>query len=124
MSGVAREIKSYAELIEVCNMRVNELGLTRAELDELAGLTLNYSSKILRRKHIKKFGPVSHPSIFGALGIRLFLLEDSVLTAKTLARRTPRKENFDNSAARERNAAARAEASGASPGLPAAAKHV
>jgi hypothetical protein len=126
MSGVAREIKSWDEFIAVCNARVNELQLTRAELDEICGFPENYSSKLLRnrdcsdKRNVRSIGRVSYPKIFGALGLRLFLLQDDAATAKTLALRTPRKACHDTSAVRKQ-AGSRADSAGSSPGLPAAA---
>lgn len=93
-AAIAREIKNYDELIEICNQRANELQLTRAELDELSQLQEGYSSKILRKKSVKTIGHVSM-RLFGALGIRLFLLQNDDATARILAQRTPRKERHD-----------------------------
>src|SRR4051812_42695572 len=91
MSGVAIEIKNYDELIDLCNQRAAELQLTRAQLDELAGLQEGYSSKVLRKSQLKKLGPISF-HLFGALGVRLFCLQSDAATERTLARRIPRKE--------------------------------
>lgn len=122
---IAKEITSYDQLIEVCNARVDELQLTRAQLDELASLPENYSSKVLRKKHYKYLGQCSYPKILFALGLRVFLLEDPVATAKTLAVRTPRKANYDTSAMRKpKLLTAPADSAGASLPLSAAAQNV
>jgi hypothetical protein len=70
------------------------LQLTRAQIDEISGLQEGYSSKILRKSRLKKLGSISMPNLFGTLGVKLFLVEDPEATAKTLSRRTPRREAY------------------------------
>lgn len=89
MSGIAIELKTYDDVIALINRRLADLQVTMAELDERAGLQTNYASKVLRRSQIKKIGPVSF-TMFEAVGIRLFALQNDEATARTLARRTPR----------------------------------
>jgi hypothetical protein len=119
MSGVAIEIKNYDELIDLLNRRLDELQLTRSTVDELGGLQENYISKCLRSAQTRKLGSVSGFTTFGVLGLRLFFLQDDDATARTLARRTPRKKGLVR-----RTAAPRTNAAGSSPGLPAAARNV
>jgi hypothetical protein len=74
-----------------------ELQMSNQEVDHRAGFTEDHTNKILGPRRNKKFGRVSLPDMFGALGVRLFLLEDTVATARTLSRITPRKAAHDNS---------------------------
>lgn len=93
-SGVAIEIKSYDELIAVINRRVEELQLSLSSVDQLAGLQENYISKCLRKHPVKRLGAVSGFCTFGALGLRLFFLQDDQATARTVSRRVPRKSSY------------------------------
>jgi Reverse transcriptase (RNA-dependent DNA polymerase) len=56
------------------------------------GLQSGYSSKLLALQPAKIFGPVSMGPTLETLGLRMMLVEDKTLTARTLERRTPRCE--------------------------------
>lgn len=89
-SSVAVMIFDYTGLVEAIRERVDELGLTRLEVDHLAGLQSGYAGKILSRKHIRHLGMVSLGSTLGAIGCRLILVEDPDQTALIKTRMTPR----------------------------------
>jgi hypothetical protein len=99
MSGIAKEITSYDELIEVLRARKTELQMSNQAIDHRAGLAEDATNKILGPRRAKKLGPVSL-NMLEALGLRLFLLEDPIATARTLAQTTPRKAAYDTTAAR------------------------
>jgi hypothetical protein len=44
---IARPIPGYKGLVETCRQRADELGISRLELDRLAGLPAGYSGKLL-----------------------------------------------------------------------------
>ena len=78
--------------MEICRARSDELGLSRAELDRIAGLPSGYAGKILsvgKRKHPKRMGMISLEIVLVTLGLKLVLIEDEAATARTLALRTP-----------------------------------
>jgi hypothetical protein len=55
-------------------------------------LQSGYSSRLLALQPAKIFGPVSMGPTLETLGLRMMLVEDKTLTARTLERRTPRCE--------------------------------
>jgi hypothetical protein len=89
-SPVGRLLATYDDLVDVCRARADELQISRIELDRLTGLADAHSSMLLARKYMKVFGPVSTGLMLDALGLRLLVVEDPKLTARTLKRRTPR----------------------------------
>ena len=91
---IARPIPGYKGLVEACRQRANELGLSRLELDRIAGLPAGYSGKLLGKgngtePNPKRMWPISLEAMLGTLGLRILLIEDEAATARTLARRTP-----------------------------------
>jgi hypothetical protein len=88
--SVGRLIATYDEVIAVFRARADELELSRLEIDRLTGLGDAHTSHLLAKKFTQVFGPVSLPLMLDVLGLRLLVVEDPELTAKTLKRRTPR----------------------------------
>jgi hypothetical protein len=89
-SAALRMIRDHSQLVDAIRDRVDELGMTRLELDHQAGLQSGYSGKLLSRNHIKGFGKVSLGPTLGALGCVLILIEDPAQTARIKARMQPR----------------------------------
>jgi hypothetical protein len=87
---VARMISSYDELIAAIRDRVDEMDISRHELDFLAGLATGHSGKLLGPKRVKAFGKVTLGPTLGAIGCKLLLVEDAEQTAKIRARARPR----------------------------------
>ena len=56
MPAVARLIADYDAFVDAIRERVDEMGMTRLELDHQAGMQEGYSGKILGPKHVKIFG--------------------------------------------------------------------
>jgi hypothetical protein len=73
--------------------RADELELSRLEIDHLSGLAPAHTSHLISKKFTQIFGPVSLPLMLDTLGLRLLVVEDPELTARTLKRRTPRKSS-------------------------------
>jgi hypothetical protein len=91
MPAVAILISDYDELVESVRQRVDDMGMTRLELDHQAGMQEGYSGKILGPKHKKIFGMKSLGDTLGAIGCKLLLVEDPEQTAKMRARIKPRR---------------------------------
>jgi hypothetical protein len=89
-TSVGRLIATYDEVIDIFRARADELELSRLEIDRLTGLADAHTSHLLARKFTQVFGPVSLPLMLDVLGLRLLVVEDPELTARTLKRRTPR----------------------------------
>jgi len=89
---VGRAIASYEDVISVFRDRCDELEVSRNEIDHLSGLATGYASVLLSKSTTprKIFGPLSLGRILDALGLRLLVIENSELTARTLRRRTRR----------------------------------
>lgn len=84
-------VKSYDELIETLWRRVEELGLTREALDDVAGFQTGYSGKLLGLAHVRMLGRMSFGTILQALGLMLIVVEDPEALAKLNARGQKRK---------------------------------
>jgi hypothetical protein len=99
-ASLGRVISDYRTLVETCRQRADELALSRSEIDRLGGLPLGYAGKLLgkesvehRGKKCKKMWPVSLELMLAVLGLKLLAIEDDAATARTLALRTPVKQN-------------------------------
>jgi hypothetical protein len=83
-------ISNYNEFLDAVRERVDFMGMTRLEFDHQTGMQSGYMGKLLGRRRSKRFGEVSFDATLPAIGCRLILVEDPELTAKILARMTPR----------------------------------
>jgi hypothetical protein len=70
---IPREVGGYDELWEGLRERAANLGMTRIEIDERAGLPSGYSGKILGRAQCRHADRISLPLLLGALRLRLWL---------------------------------------------------
>jgi len=64
------------ELIRGFRMRMAELGITYATLDEIAGWAERYAGKLLAPEPGRNLGPLSLDCLLGATGLKLALVED------------------------------------------------
>jgi hypothetical protein len=90
LTAVARMIGDYEEFVDAIRARVDEMGMTRLELDHQSGCQAGYSGKTLGPAKIRAYGMRTLGPTLGALGLKLLLIEDTEQTAKILARRQPR----------------------------------
>jgi hypothetical protein len=90
MPAVAKIIGDYSEFLDAIRARVDEMGMTRLELDHQAGLQDGYSGKTLGPAKIRSYGMRTLGPTLGALGLKMVLIEDTAQTGKILARRQPR----------------------------------
>lgn len=89
-----RKIGSCAELRELLSDRAEELNLSRATIDEIAGVPDRYSQKLLSARPARNFGPTSLAAILGALALRIVrieIAEDPEAAAKVSGRWAPRR---------------------------------
>ena len=91
--SIARPIPGYKGLVETCRARAEELGISRLELDRIAGLPAGYSGKLLGKdgagKKKKRLWPVGLELMLATLGLKMILIADETAAARTLALRTP-----------------------------------
>jgi hypothetical protein len=83
-------IANYSDVLDVFRARADQLEVSRLEIDHLSGLTTGYASILISRAPRKVFGPVSLGLMLDVFGLRLLVVEDPKLTARTLKRRTRR----------------------------------
>jgi hypothetical protein len=69
--------RSYAELIAVLRARVAELGASGETVDDVAGLPLRYTMKLLTPIPVKALGRTSMGPLLGVLGLKLVVMEDT-----------------------------------------------
>jgi hypothetical protein len=90
---LGRVFTDYQTLVETCRQRADEIGISRLELDRLAGLPQGYSGKLLGRDGAgakqKRMWPIGLEALLGTLGLKVLLIEDEAATARTLSLRTP-----------------------------------
>lgn len=90
MSGYVRYVDDYPVLVEAIRDRLDELGLTRNEVDRIAGLPDGYAGKLFTRSLMKAMGMRSLGPVLQTCGLVMVLLEDPAQRDRTLARREPR----------------------------------
>jgi hypothetical protein len=86
--GTAR---SYDDLHRILRDRVEELDVSRQEIDSASGLQDGYTSKILSPRPTKKLGAVSMGLMLETLGLALIVVEDPAVMERTTRTLTKRK---------------------------------
>src|SRR5690348_7577778 len=81
-------VRNYDDLHRILRQRADHLRLTRANLDEIAGLPSGYAGKLLGKAKVKKPGAMSLAALLGSLGLALVAIEDP----DAMARMAPRHE--------------------------------
>jgi hypothetical protein len=71
--GVA---ENYLGFISALRARVAELGISYSTIDQIAGWTDTYATKLLAEEPARFIGPMSFDAILGALGLKFALIED------------------------------------------------
>jgi hypothetical protein len=85
----ARSCADYSELINGLRDRATALELSRLAIDERAGFHDGYAGKLLAAAPARIFGPVSLGPTLETLGLCILLVEDTLATSRTIAKRTP-----------------------------------
>jgi hypothetical protein len=67
---------NYLELIAGLRARVAELGISYSTVDQIAGWTDTYATKLLAEEPGRNLGPMSLDALVGALGLKIVLVED------------------------------------------------
>jgi hypothetical protein len=75
-------VSDYLGLIAGLRARVAELDINYETLDQLAGWTNSYASKVLGEEPARFLGPMSFDAILPALGVKLHLVEDAEALAR------------------------------------------
>lgn len=73
---IVATFENYLGLVAALRSRLTELGISYSTLDELAGWTDTYATKLLGEEPIKHFGPMSLDAVLGALALKGALIED------------------------------------------------
>jgi hypothetical protein len=93
IASIARPVAGYRGLVETCRQRANELSMSRAEIDRLAGLPAGYSGKLLGQEGSalkpKRMWPQSLELILETLGLAIIIIENPAAAARTITRRVP-----------------------------------
>jgi hypothetical protein len=84
-------VRNYSELHAALRRRADELNVSRATLDSVAGLADGHSSKILGPGQVKKLGHVSLGALLGGLGLKIVLVEDEAALRRIQSRLAPRR---------------------------------
>lgn len=72
----------YLGLIRLFRVRLLDLDINYATLDEIAGWAERYASKLLGEEPAKSLGQMSFDAIMGAMGVRLVMIEDKAATVR------------------------------------------
>jgi hypothetical protein len=87
-------VSSIPELVEAICERRDEVGVTNATIDHVAGLADRHASKLLGPGRVKNFGEMSLGSVLDALAMNVavvVLVEDDEQVARMRKRWTQRK---------------------------------
>lgn len=84
------DVLDYDGLVSAIRARAEELNISRNTIDDVAGLTPGYASKLLAAVPLKKIGAVSLGPLLGALGMRIVLVEDLEQMRRVAERMTKR----------------------------------
>jgi hypothetical protein len=84
------EARDYDELVAVIRRRKDALQLSDAVVDELGGLAVGHTSKLLGSVPVKTLARVSLPALLGALAIKIVIMVDDEQAAR-IRRRWQRK---------------------------------
>lgn len=77
MTGrIVATFDNYLGLVAAVRARLLELGISFETLDELAGWTSTYATKLLGEEPIKHFGPMSFDAVIGSIGVKVAFIED------------------------------------------------
>jgi hypothetical protein len=91
-------VSSIPELLQTIRQRRDELSITNATIDDIAGLTDRHTSKILAAHFpSRNLGRISFPAVLGALGLgigAIVLLEDPEQVAAVSKRWARRKREI------------------------------
>lgn len=94
MTGqIVARFDSYLGLVAAVRARLLELGISYATLDELAGWTDSYATKLLGEEPIKYFGPMSFDAVLGSIGVDVAFIHNEAKVQRLRAHRNfvPRK---------------------------------
>jgi len=83
----------YPGMLAALRARAEELRLSRATIDQVAGLPSGYSGKILGIKQVRRLNLISLGPVLGALGIKLVMVEDAAALRDFGGRSNKRHEN-------------------------------
>jgi hypothetical protein len=67
---------NYLELVAGFRVRLAELGISYSTLDEIAGWTDSYSTKVLGEEPLRHMGAMALDAMLGAMGLRIALVDD------------------------------------------------
>lgn len=87
-----RFIRSYDDLQLALRRRADELGISRLEIDRIAGLPTGYAAKVLCDPPVRRMSVAQIAAFLGALGLKLEAVSDEDALAKYTARADKREE--------------------------------
>jgi hypothetical protein len=67
---------NYLELVAGFRARLAELGISYSTLDEIAGWTDSYSTKVLGEEPLRHMGAMALDAMLGATGLKIALIDD------------------------------------------------
>jgi hypothetical protein len=76
------EFNSIESLQKLLRLRIEQMQISRLDLDQLSGLPSGYCSKLFSEKAVKKLGRLSLPLILGALNVKLIAVVDEAAAAE------------------------------------------
>jgi hypothetical protein len=76
------EFNSIESLQRLLRLRIEQMQISRLELDQLSGLPSGYCSKLFSELPIKKLGRLSLPLVLAALNVRLIAEVDESAVAE------------------------------------------
>jgi hypothetical protein len=90
MGGLPIEVRDYAQLVRAIRTWIAELGTAGETIDDVAGLPLRYTMKLLAPVPVKGIGRTSLGPLLGALGLKLVVAVDHEVLARIRHRLIPK----------------------------------
>jgi hypothetical protein len=87
------EIADYDDLLRALRARADHLEVSRELIDNLAGLSDRYASKVLSLSKTKRIGLETLGPILGALGMKLIAVQDDAALERNRPRMVKRNKS-------------------------------
>lgn len=91
MTAALGTVRSYDDLLEAFRARVVELGTNYRAVDEVAGFTDTFTTKLLAPGRLRTLTPMTFDALLGTLGLELVPRENARALQKVRAKLTQRK---------------------------------
>jgi hypothetical protein len=87
-------VRTADDLRSMFRNRIVNLGISYETADQIGGLPLGYTAKLLAPNPVRRIGPVAFECLLGATGIKLLAVEDAEAMARVKGRHVRRRRRL------------------------------